>query len=292
MISNTFGFWAPQPWNGALKGTGMGWHYTDAAGLIGMLGSARIWATRSVALNDSSELLYGLDVVNKVAKRLRIDGLQIGVDVGRRALEGVHILSASRDGNTLGQWLNYSKIDGYAVALDLGEPLVFDSDPNNLRSSAAYELKTQWIDVIYDPAEQEAMAESVLRSLVWEPGPGRGWSVEAYVAWDSVERSVLMSLICSMKDPAFRDEREVRCITEQFYGIPLHRSSGSRIIPYVALKGLERAPEPQSDKYHLPIRAIRCGPGCRPGTDSIISELLEAHGYKVPVDQSAIPYRN
>ena len=49
------------------------WHYTNLAGLIGIVERRKLWATDLRYLNDSTELAYGLDRVLSV---LRTDGLR------------------------------------------------------------------------------------------------------------------------------------------------------------------------------------------------------------------------
>jgi hypothetical protein len=38
------------------------WHYTNAAGLLGILRSNVLWATDAFFLNDAAEVTYGIDL--------------------------------------------------------------------------------------------------------------------------------------------------------------------------------------------------------------------------------------
>jgi hypothetical protein len=44
------------------------YHYTDAAGLCGIVKSQKIWFTSYLHLNDPSELLHGLDIIHRLLK--------------------------------------------------------------------------------------------------------------------------------------------------------------------------------------------------------------------------------
>ena len=43
-------------------------HYTDAAGLLGILKSRSLWATDFRSLNDASEMHYGMDLAHGLIK--------------------------------------------------------------------------------------------------------------------------------------------------------------------------------------------------------------------------------
>lgn len=45
---------------------GMAYHYTDSVGLLGIIGSSRLWATNSIFLNDPTERSHALTIARKL----------------------------------------------------------------------------------------------------------------------------------------------------------------------------------------------------------------------------------
>ncbi|MCE7890790.1 MAG: hypothetical protein DYH12_14030 [Sorangiineae bacterium PRO1] len=46
------------------------WHYTDVGGLVGILGSGKLWATSARSMEDIAEIRYGNDLVRQAAVAL------------------------------------------------------------------------------------------------------------------------------------------------------------------------------------------------------------------------------
>ncbi len=93
--------------------SGVVWHYTDAAGLIGIIESGRLWASSPLTLNDASELQHGMAVVRDCWRDLRAEldaTAQELVDrlVGTEALDRIQattfLLCAAAEGDLLNQW--------------------------------------------------------------------------------------------------------------------------------------------------------------------------------------------
>jgi hypothetical protein len=110
------------------------YHYTDAAGLCGIVKSQRSWFTSYLHLNDPSELIYGVDIAHRLLKAIgegAHDGLvkqfcDIVDDVFQhqkfKEIFGFYIASFSRDRNDLGQWRAYAD-NGRGFALGLAPHL-------------------------------------------------------------------------------------------------------------------------------------------------------------------------
>jgi hypothetical protein len=90
------------------------YHYTDAAGLCGIVNSQRIWFTSYLHLNDPSEVIHGMDIVHQLLKAMgegAHDSLvkmfcEVVDDVLQHQkfadIYGFYIASFSRDRNDLG----------------------------------------------------------------------------------------------------------------------------------------------------------------------------------------------
>ena len=103
------------------------YHYTNDAGLQGIIESGKLWFSDIFGLNDPSELRHGLKVAIDVLKSRITDerpeiatfASQLGrfdVDAGIEAAGHFFICCFSGDGDDLGQWRAYAD-DGHGYAL-------------------------------------------------------------------------------------------------------------------------------------------------------------------------------
>jgi hypothetical protein len=162
------------------------YHYTDAAGLCGIVKSQRIWFTSYLHLNDPSELIYGLDIVHRLLKAIgegANDGLvkqfcDIVHDVFQhrkfKEIFGFYIASLSRDRNELGQWRAYAdKGRGFVLGLapHLFEAVEMDNPEPNEYVVVPVEYKKEAAEQSYRLAIEAAagIAARLLRSR-WPAG--------------------------------------------------------------------------------------------------------------------------
>ncbi len=94
------GYWVERPFPEVL------YHYTDVAGLLGIVNRAALWATHARFLNDATEIVHGVATVKDALKR---SGAENGghlearyfahriSDIEKTALVGGH---RDHDGNT------------------------------------------------------------------------------------------------------------------------------------------------------------------------------------------------
>src|SRR5438105_13262936 len=101
-------------------------HYTDRAGLQGILTSGRLWATNARHLNDTSELEYACDLVDSVLQnRLKCASSRVVATFlddayytysAYEALYAVFVTSFCSAGNELSQWRAYAGDgEGYSI---------------------------------------------------------------------------------------------------------------------------------------------------------------------------------
>jgi hypothetical protein len=300
---------------------GTAWHYTDAHGLMGVLSTHQLWATASLALNDTSEVTYGFDIIRRLW--INTDKAELSepcvefvqevlqYDFEEFAADGLFVVSASRNGDLLSQWRNYAGTDGFAIQLDMNVPLsvvVPELDPatetgsiDELRvlfapkeESLAPIVAPQWALVEYTISRQHQLGIEVLRQLV-------AIALEASLLGESPTRSVVMtarSLVLNtaalLKHPAFRDEREVRFLcSKAFVGdVEEYRVREGKLVPYVRVAAnLDGDNLWTSDGSEpLPIKAVRYGPNTELRGVRVAASLLERRGYKkVKIDRSLIP---
>jgi len=114
-----------------LSDTGFVYHYTNSAGLFGIVNSDRLWATDSKFLNDPSERAYAVEVAREVLedlKRSSPDGAKAiyeslgSLNLVEQQSKQVFVTSFCRHGDLLGQWRGYGDFgNGYALGFSVNE---------------------------------------------------------------------------------------------------------------------------------------------------------------------------
>lgn len=121
------------------------YHYTTAAGLIGILENAKLWVSRAVCLNDPNEVVYGEQLVRAMfserAKQFGPDDRTLPAFFNAVAggFKGISEASDEEDQDPrevrldpfvasfcavpdlLGQWAYYAREGGYCIGFRRGE---------------------------------------------------------------------------------------------------------------------------------------------------------------------------
>jgi hypothetical protein len=279
-------------------------HYTNGAGLRGILQSGAVWLTHISGLNDPSELAHGLShAIDALRTRARTLGsasesfLRALTDfVDRGGLQKsirIHVCSFSAEGDDLSQWRAYGD-DG------LGFSLGFEA--------ATLETAFGWpggekserrgsFPMCYDEARLRALNKKIvdqMANLVDLPLKRKVRQEDANEFWR--ELSVLLTLhslhlATVFKHKAYASEREYRFMQFQAIGSPIeglkHRVRGYETIPYIEFDW--RAEASNS------LRHITIGPAA---DESRASEFIyrcveEFKIQPVPtISRSSIPYRS
>ncbi|MCA0215962.1 MAG: DUF2971 domain-containing protein [Actinobacteria bacterium] len=305
--------------------SGVAWHYTDAQGFLGIVQSHQLWATASLALNDTSEVRYGEEIIKDVWRLADKGNLSLtcvefaqhvlNFEFAEFAAAGLFVLSASLDEDLLSQWRNYAGTDGFSLGIDMGVPLsilnlssvepaverfdvVLGSDDPTMPS-----IEPQWARVIYEESQQLQLAVRVVKFAVQTAqqksgglpegtfGPGN-WEDDVMSA-----RSMMLHAAALLKHPAFVDEREVRFVCGKKYAgnVENYRVRDGRLVPYVGVaanrdgdsKWASDGSEP------LPLVKVRYGPSSESRGLQVATDLLERNGYdSLEVRQSRIPIAN
>lgn len=215
------------------------YHYTSAAGLIGILSSGVVRGTNAAVLNDTKEIEYGLSVcvavleeersvrpsaaervlLERVPRLMRDDAAPHEVYVGS--------FSARRD--VLSQWRAYGSSAGhFCIGLQLSQ----FSERDILRLPQRVE---------YEPNAQRELVKRAIaiacNAALQDPGDERNtWSYASALAFH------LRRLMCSFKHAGFEEEEEWRSVAtirddhfvvgfEPVKGLPrpyIHMLEGSR----------------------------------------------------------------
>lgn len=189
-------------------------HYTNAAGALGILSSKEIWTTLVYHLNDAEEVHYAqriaLALARDRAKSLAGDSRAAFLERFEATQEQVrqtHIFAASfsRDSDVLSQWRGYAGSGGYALG--------FSTAALETAAAAAGGVRTGY--VCYDRLEQNAMLAPAIDELVTAVKTTPVDSIATDGAdpfWRSIMR--IVSLAPLIKHPGFAEEQEWRLYTD------------------------------------------------------------------------------
>jgi hypothetical protein len=282
------------------------YHYTNVAGLAGILKSEYLWFTDFRHMNDPSEISHGIELCRDVIRLRRpgTDGrvalfLECLADLMRlenfsRALE-YFIGSFSRASDDLGQWRAYAD-NGRGVAVGFAPHLfgienAADKNPNEIAfvSPVIYDLETA--SSRHDRAIEQA--ERIFLEVANAHGNLLANKDVGIPFMQDFARAVIASPLIwnclTSKHPAYAHEQEVRLII-----LGLHdrlrpyietRVRNSDIVPYVAYK------MPVKKEHSL--GHIVVGPAANPDAERTVQSMLESYGieHDIPISRSLIPYR-
>jgi hypothetical protein len=269
------------------------YHFTNWAGLEGILSTRSIWASLAMALEDKTEILYALGRARQIVERHPgrspiFAGLAPLLDPQQsetvRSLGlATYVVSFRTTIDARAHWATYGRSGtGFALALGL-KPLVI---PGTLA-----------FPVLYDPPAQEQLlgefieeATAGLDALSTQC-PGRDLDVLARCSTELTALGV-WALAPVLKDGArFKHEEEWRIIVTDLKHVPIRygkgmssevrvRKSGGRDVPYKVLH-----------YDSLPIVSLELGPNADTREDdTTLIELLRhaTCGREIPIARSKV----
>lgn len=223
------------------------YHYTSAAGLVGIIQSRSIWATDCLFLNDHKELTHAEDIYQSLHTRWsnespdeefssRISEIMKIVQSWRSA--STLTTSFSEEGDVLSQWRAYCPPEG---GYSIGFAGDFWKTLGTSFSLALYKC-------IYDSDDQ---TKTILNII--DPVGNQKWGVSP-----STFELLYRGLRAVLKHPSFREEKEWRIVsldpTSIISGLK-YRTIKNCIVPYYNLKFRGES---------LPINEIVIGPTLNP----------------------------
>ncbi len=283
-------------------------HYTMQKGLMGIIGKQEIWASHNQYLNDSREYTHALEIAREEVARLiaacdseqtrqlllTLDGDLAGPEGrGVRAVDGnICVTSFSEDGDSLSQWRAYASAGpGFAVGIP-GEDLAELAKRHDFYLACC----------IYDSGQQREIIRALIEEVVEENkcrwaalqsgsiDPERVQTEEFLLKGGGNLHAYLLRYAPTLKDPAFRDEREWRLISGALpcssprFGF---REGRSMLIPYY------RFPLALQDG-RSPFYEVVIGPTPEQELSkvSLQSFLISLDLRETAVRKSSVPYRN
>ncbi len=264
------------------------YHYTNLAGLQGIVSGNDLWLTHVRYCNDDEELTHGQKVVAEtlVAQKKanpqpeQLKYLELVEQLLRRPLsEGVYVCCFCAEDNLLSQWRGYAENGtGVSIQFDHKE---FESLTG---ADCPHGLLRLW-KVFYDDDKQRTIVSKALE-FAWEHQTSLSLEKRAQNAADAIE-----FFIPTFKNGGFNEENEWRLIFTPNPAtgvVPEFRAARDMLVPYYTLKKLGWLPN-----NLLPITALRIGPSRHKElNDQSARLLLKQRGYaNVPVEKSLTPFR-
>jgi hypothetical protein len=245
---------------------GIVWHYTNAAGALGIIESGTLWATSAAMLNDTDEFNHGMRLVDEIWAGQRdrsnyLDIIDSWLRIARSKLDFFHradsyVVCASRVGNSYGQFKDYGE---YALGLSSFTPLekvvAPVIPPGVVPLRAAFELG--WRTVLYDDETKKEHVVKLLGEL------SELASIEALGHQDEVHLAALECVFRSvayMKAEEFAQEQEVRlCGQGMLTNAEVNfRTNEYGITPFIKIRTSADFPNDR-----LPLTQIKLGPRIR-----------------------------
>lgn len=264
-------------------------HYTDLAGLKGIIESGELWLSHAAFLNDPQELEHGVDQTRKVLHNLLDDNVveppskarkklikAIEADIEYFERPAAYIACFCQRPDILSQWRGYASRQGVSITFNL----------SGLRSCFS-DLNAELLQVAYGMNEtkrhlKSAIAKSfpdIVDDIDYLLGTGTDEEIRRKF------KDLLATLVPSFKHFGFREEKEWRLVVRNPPADKIKfRPRGQLMLPYVELKSKEKK---------LPISAVRIGPGVNDAAvEKSVKFFLETRGYDPGlVKPSSTPYR-
>jgi Protein of unknown function (DUF2971) len=263
------------------------YHYTDAAGLLGIVTSGTVRGTNAAFLNDRSEISYGHGICNDVLReemerctegrdRTFLDRVRQWID-GDTSPTEIYVASFSARRDSLSQWRGYGSPAGrYAIAFQVGQ----FSERDLLRLP---------MPVAYEPEEQRAKIRRIIEvalRMIEKCEDAERRDAETTVAFH------LRRVMCRLKHEGFADEHEYRAVMSSLGdGVDMPDvgflpSTDGLLKPWVPMLTGSRI------NHRLPIVEVQVGHVARANEAVFATRLLlKRTGYaSVVVSQTKIPF--
>jgi hypothetical protein len=276
------------------------YHYTDSNALLGILEAQEFWMTDYSYLSDYREVAHGVSLAQTLLSEWETsdeDGFseemlaKVRQDLEDLRHTRVGICSFSEEPDSLPQWRAYG---GVAVGLEPG-PAMLGYAPDSILDRVIYDQYLQ------REALRHTIHEHVAAVAIDEESPV---NLEPESAGQTLAARLLQR-IAFFKDPAYKEEREVRyCYVEDrrakaALGVDLvrkrHRTIGDVIVPFVGSRDIihDAGSSPFSG-HRIPIIEVVIGP--HPHSDLLaqgVRDALDSHGYPdAAVHLSKVPFRS
>ncbi|WP_282244778.1 hypothetical protein [Stenotrophomonas sp. PS02300] len=267
------------------------YHYTDVSAVHSILSTRKLWLTDLRFMNDSQELLHGIDFLQSALKQQPY-GLFYNKHYAEQAVEylasslskyedaarfddPVFAMSFSEKDDLLSQWRGYG---GYSVCFNRE----YLEDCGLKLSSCLYTRSSKLNRALVAASDAGARVSSWM---------GRD---HGCIGLESIDQLIsLVEFAATFKDAGFEEEREVRMIARPNSNEIKYRPRNGILVPYVEIDIPAEA-----------IEGVCIGPVREQGLASVSMEMFISSvesinrsnggniGWCVPVGRSNTPYRS
>jgi hypothetical protein len=304
------------------------WHYTTTDGLVGIIETKQLWATRCDYLNDTEEFVGFFDEVlplvfkRVLSKHKQLDHAELDElrRICRSALDrgywkfvasfaSVDIEDPDREwvaqNGRLSQWRGYGAGGGYALILDTAKLEGLMAREGSLYldthfSLADAEYGMHSLDSISHPENQKRTEELIAELPELYSKLQIGTKSELEDAADRLFSELLLPLAVVRKNRAFREEREVRLVVT----LPNpHKQeevdcTSDHLKPTVHHSNRRGTPVPSVHLFEglkltsLPVKRVVIGPHRdKLSRQAAVRSLLDANGFRdTEITVSKIPF--
>ncbi|WP_342711431.1 DUF2971 domain-containing protein [Bradyrhizobium sp. B124] len=268
------------------------YHYTSAAALQGIISSRSLWVSDHRFLNDTTEFLYGWEIVWAALRRREAD-IDRASPLAWYILDSFHqsnererahafVGSLTSQGDLLSQWRGYNGGRGFSIGFN-AQWLQENADAQGFHL----------VPVLYDADAQRGAADNLAESLVKvlsnqsrEQTPHRN-SEQAQSCWTEALKVAL-----SFKNNHFAEEQETRLI---WIGVSWPPRLKTRIgpaglVPYTTFHFDKVINSKISHPQNLGVEEIIVGPANRDHQVAAIDALLASNCMRLQIRRSSIPY--
>lgn len=262
------------------------YHYTNSAGLYGIIESKSVFATDSRFMNDSTETKLGLRIAEQVVRaersRQTTHSSTKCLDEVLEMLEQELLLpncvfSLSDKSDDLSQWRSYSDDGGgFTIGFDTAQ-IIEKSDREREFSfgQVTYNKRS------FEAAMKKAVSQLVSMAKKFCPDEDDHAAIRSY---SNFCMSAISAISCSYKHSAFRSENEWR-VNTYHYDMPPVRLSGGGLRPYSPIN-LGKS------EGSLPIKRIGIGPAFKdPAIRYALEALCKQHDIEAEIYYADAPYR-
>lgn len=263
------------------------YHYTDLAGLNGILSTNDLWLTHLRFSNDDEEMTHGQNIVAQILKmrREQADPAQATyLEIIEKILDeplagGVYICCLCEKDNLLSQWRGYAA-NGTGVSIELAhQNFNFLTGPD-----CSHGLLRLW-NVFYREDQQRNIIGKAI-DFAWLHQTHLTVDKRAQNAADAIQ-----FFIPTFKNHDFEEENEWRLIFTPRPDLqvkPRFRIARNMLVPYYSLQDLG-----WSSTQPLPITGLCIGPSVNKMLNVQSTQLLlkERNYTNIPVTVSKTPFR-
>jgi hypothetical protein len=262
------------------------YHYTDLAGLNGILSTNDLWLTHLQFSNDDEEMTHGQNIVAQILKtrKEQADPAQATyLEMIQKILEeplagGVYICCFCEKDNLLSQWRGYAA-NGTGVSIELAhQNFDFLTGPD-----CPHGLLRLW-KVFYREDQQRNIISKALDFA---------WLYQTHLPVDKRAQNAadaMQFFIPTFKNHDFEAENEWRLIFTPRPDLqvkPRFRTARNMLVPYYSLQDLG-----WSSTQPLPITGLCIGPSIQKMLNAQSAQLLlKQRNYNIPVTVSKTPFR-